>query len=111
MAEVVRIIIRPGEDMASVRCYQARHLVSALPMHLRHWDQLAKVWRVDTWLVSGLADDMRRAGFTVVIDGELDQAPDTWADLMYQELPPPLADAAYRALLRVLHPDTGGDDK
>ena len=49
------------------------------------------------------------AGFEVLVDDEAEQAPDTWADAMYAELPRELADQAYRALTRVLHPDLGVD--
>jgi hypothetical protein len=105
MGEVVRITIREGEDLADVKCYQARNLVSALPAHLRHWEPAPlKVWKVDTLLLDQLARDMRRAGHTVVTDDRREPE-SNWCDGMFAALPPDLADQAYRALTRVLHPD------
>jgi hypothetical protein len=46
MAEVVRITVPAGAAMAEVTCFEARHYVSSLPRHLRHWDRMAKVWPV-----------------------------------------------------------------
>ena len=110
MAEVVRIRLPAGAAMAEVTCYQARHYVSSLPRLMRHWDADRKVWKVDVQLIGRLASDMRVAGFTVVIDQDQEETPETWADAMFTELPAGLANEAYRALLRVLHPDlTGGD--
>ena len=105
--EVVRISIR--EAVAEVTCFEARGYISSLPRHLRKWDATAKVWKVDVSVSSRLASDLRNAGFTVVVDDDLEQAPDTWADAMFAALPPELADQAYRALTRVLHPDLGVD--
>jgi len=93
-----------------VTCYDARHYVSSLPRHLRRWDADAKVWRVDLSALPGLTRDLRRAGFEVISDADAEEAPASWADAMFEALPPPLAEAAYRALVKVLHPDvTGGD--
>ena len=91
-------------------CFAARHYLSSLPRYLRRWDSVLKVWLVATSQIGRLASDLRSAGFEVLIDADLEQAPDTWADAMYAALGPALADVAYRALLKVLHPDvTGGD--
>ncbi len=109
MAEVVRIRIPAGAAMAEVTCYKARHYVSSLPQHMRHWDRLCKVWRVDTRLIGRLVSDLRNAGFEVLVDDELAQAPDSWCDAMFEALSPELAEQAYRALTRVLHPDLGVD--
>ena len=94
MAEVVRISVPAGSVWAEVTCYEARRFVSSLPRPLRRWDANRKVWLVDVSLISRLASDMRRAGFEVLVDDELDQAPDSWADGMYEVLGPELGDGA-----------------
>lgn len=111
MTEVVRITMPRRGDLASVACYEARGYVSSLPRHLRHWAADAKVWRVDVSAIPKLTRDLRRAGFEVISDADVEQAPASWADAMYDALPDKLADQAYKALTRVLHPDTGGDGK
>lgn len=75
-------------------CYQARYYISSLPRHLRTWDSASKSWLVDVRLISRLASDLRDAGLQVIVDDELEQAPDTWADAMFEALPPALADQA-----------------
>ena len=52
------------------------------------------MWLVDVRLIGGLASDLRDAGFQVIVDDELEQAPSTWADGMFEALPPALADRA-----------------
>lgn len=94
MTEVVRIRLPAGAGMAQVRCYQARGYISSLPRNQRSWDAGAKVWLVDISMIKKLTADLRRAGFTVITDSDAGQAPSTWADGMYEALPPALADQA-----------------
>lgn len=82
------------------------------------WMPAQKEWRLDATYASAVARALQRAGCTVFRDGawpKPDKAPAVdWAHVMLttiNKVSPQLAAKAYTALVRVLHPDTGGDTR
>lgn len=94
--------------------FEAREIIKRMPS--RRWSKAEKVWILPASDARVLGGMLKRAGYRVVMSGpqsrERQQSPpstsNTWADHMFGALGPELATAAYKALSRVLHPDTGG---
>lgn len=96
--------------------FEARDVIKSLPAPARSWDKRRKLWLVDAGLAPILTVRLRDDGFAVDrvrprSSGTAVRPPrsSTWADQMYAEVGPDLGDKAYQALVRVLHPDAGGD--
>lgn len=93
--------------------FEAKDVIKRLPT--RRWDKGEKCWVIPNTDIPLLQITLQGSGFTTwVVDDPRSQPADqgkshgTWADRMFAELEPPLADKAFKALIRVLHPDTGG---
>lgn len=87
---------------------------TCIPRQYRRWDPVRKVWFFDPpW--SDEAVDIARAFFPglVVVGAAQDDvpAPDGWAVALFAALPERLHDPAYKALVKVVHPDIGGDER
>lgn len=104
---------------ATVRSpFEAKDLIKTLPV--RSWSAEQKCWVIPAGDVEILRFMLKHAGFTVVVNGTPSNqrhnepphgnhtSTDTWADRMFVALGPDLSIAVYKALSRVLHPDTGG---
>jgi hypothetical protein len=87
----------------------------------RHWDSEERVWWIRAALVAMAAQDFTAAGFDVLVDGKPWTPPTTssgsrndtgspWGAL-FRTLPEHLRQPTYKALSKVLHPDTGGDGR
>lgn len=96
--------------------YELRELIKTFPG--RRWHSDAKCWSVPADSVDALADALRAAGQRVFFTagGADDRRPPspstptrTWAEHLFAAVGPAHADATYRAMSKVLHPDTGGD--
>lgn len=113
MKETVWISKQPGATVAHVSCFEARQVVKALPVMRRRWDQTSKTWLVHVGVLDQLAVNLHAAGFRVMSDikdsGALEKPTGSWAMNMYTALGRDLGDQAYKQLVRVLHPDAGGD--
>lgn len=81
----------------------------------RKWNPERRQWSVPADVVDDLAGWLRDDGFDVTVRGRPARAqgrhPAEWTWALYDAVPEHLRDAAYRALLRVLHPDVGGDSR
>lgn len=97
--------------------FEAKDVIKALPT--RRWDKAEKCWVIPNTDIPLLQMTLQSAGFvTWVVDDPTGsgnpggsssaKGTGTWADRMFAELEPPLAEKAFKALLRVLHPDVGG---
>lgn len=86
------------------------------------WDSVEKCWCARNGFVrAGLEADLRAYGDLVIGVDETPtwarvpppqaaRAPSVnWADALLIAMPPGLRDKVYRAVVRVLHPDVGGD--
>jgi hypothetical protein len=87
-------------------------IMKTIPVH--RWNGRAKEWTTETSWVELLAKRFCDRGFDVAIDGELWYLPDPKAfaeplQALFDALPARLRTPAFRALSKVLHPDTGGD--
>jgi hypothetical protein len=87
-------------------------IMKSVPVH--RWNARVKEWTTETSWVELLAKRFCDRGFDVAIDGELWYPPDPKAfaeplEAFFAALPPRLRVPAYKALSKVLHPDTGGD--
>lgn len=115
----VWITVRDGDPYAECRSpFEAREVIKTLPPFARQWDKPRKTWLIDARLAGVLADRLRGAGFTVdviTLPGQAEPPPaargagSSWCDLMYAALGVTLGDKVYAAIVRVLHPDAGGD--
>ena len=96
--------------------YELRELIKTFPGRRWHPDQ--KCWSVPAETVDALADAFRAAGQRVffTVGGTDDRRPPspstptrTWAEHLFVAVGPARADATFRAMAKVLHPDVGGD--
>ena len=89
-----------------------------VPGYARSWVAGRKVWEVDDGWGEALAAMLRGKGHTVIgLESRQRQQPSgspaepsQWARLMFRRLGPTRRAAAYRALSKVLHPDTPTGD-
>ena len=95
--------------------FAAKDSVKALPG--AHWDSGQRCWVIPASYVHLAADELRLAGYRVTVKDQSQSRPPTpdsirvnepW-EAMFLATPRPLREKAYKALARVLHPDTGGD--
>lgn len=81
----------------------------------RKWLPLEKCWSIPIAGIPELQYWLEQDGFElkVVNKPKLKTTPSgpTWADAMFSTLPPQLSDKAYKALVKILHPDGGGDSE
>ncbi|WP_193318250.1 hypothetical protein [Nonomuraea phyllanthi] len=116
---LVRIVV-DGHQALVYSPFDAKDLVKSMPD--RKWSPGDKAWIIPAYDVDDLKAVLEASNYTVVITHkqqtkqEQRQEPppksgrgvQTWADLMFTALPDPLAEKAFKALTRVLHPDVGG---
>jgi hypothetical protein len=117
-----RVWMRRHDDHAQIGFPYSASAVAALkesiPWECRRWDKVARHWTVDEPYVAD-AVTLMRARFGSIDIADLRSArrpprgadPADWADALLAALPEHLREPAYRALLRVLHPDVGGDTR
>lgn len=117
---VCRIVWNHDTDQCDVYSpFAAKEVIKALPM--RSWDKDRRCWTIPAVFLDELVDALRAAGFTTVTTEKGEQEKQdrrpppgpgsttgTWADLLFTELGPDLGDRAFKALIKVVHPDTGG---
>lgn len=109
-----RLVIEPDGRGRLTFPYDAR-LVAAikadLPAWAREWDPLGRAWLITpSWIPDALA--VVRQYAAVVTDEPARPAyvpASTWAEQLHDRFPEHLRAATFRALLRVVHPDVGGD--
>jgi hypothetical protein len=93
-------------------------LKSTVPAYARSWTAARKEWAVENSWADVLAAALRAAGHTVVgIEkrqrqrrAPRDPEPAQWAWILFQRVGPSRRRAVYRALAKVLHPDTPTGD-
>jgi hypothetical protein len=83
--------------------------IKALPG--AHWFPSEKAWRMPVKHREEVECILRRWGFFDDVDIKAGNADGEWASVMFGALPPRLREPVYKALLRVLHPDVGGDGR
>ncbi|WP_411088346.1 hypothetical protein [Streptomyces sp. 061-3] len=113
--DTVRIVL--GTVNAQVFSpFEALGVIKTMPQRRRRWNADEKCWVISLSLLPDLKAALAAEGFKVVVrDAHSHRAEPrgrgaaSWADAMFAELPKALAEAAYKALLPVLHPDRGGD--
>lgn len=118
------MVSRVVADSTSARVfcpYELRELVKTFPG--RKWRPDEKCWTVGLSTVDALADALRAVGETVFVTradgtpwtsgraehGHRAAPSSSWAESLLGAVGPERADAVFRALSRVLHPDAGGD--
>lgn len=102
--------------------WEVREVVKGFPD--RTWDAGHRCWLVPVAFTDALAEALRGAGCTVYLQGVDGQpwatgndAPhgtrstpaDDWADTVFAAVGEDRQEAVFKALSKVLHPDTGGD--
>lgn len=88
---------------------------TAVPPHARDWNPAERCWLVDDYYVDALAKALRRNGHRVRrADGTPPppprQEPTPWAAALFAAVGTERHDTVFRALSRVLHPDTPTGD-
>jgi hypothetical protein len=108
-----RLILRSPYDPALVDA-----LKEAIPRAYREWDAGAKVWRIDPDWGDVMLQALTAIGVSVVDKRPSVPLPTTVASALQEacqrlyilpEAPVEVAEAAYKALARLHHPDVGGD--
>lgn len=116
---VVRIKVEQT-DAKVFSPFECRDLIKSMPV--RSWSSTGKYWSIPVHDVDDLQAALEEAGYHVVVIREAQQqrqqyeplsnngqsSGGTWADDMFITLGPQLADKAYKALVKVVHPDLGG---
>lgn len=92
--------------------FEAKDIIRGMPT--RRWDKERRCWVIPVDDAAALRGRLEWEGFTVQVHSNWRPEPRTttvvnWADSLFQALPEALAEKAFKALTRVLHPDTGGD--
>jgi hypothetical protein len=93
---------------------EAVEIMKSVPVH--RWSREDKRWTTEASWVELLAKRFTEKGYAVAIDGEVWRPPDPKVlapplEAFFRALPAHLRGPAYKALVRVLHPDTGGDNE
>lgn len=111
---IVTIVHTAGaERFAIISPYEARGVMKTLPGC--RWDPHRKVWTFPVANLDVIKELLRRAG---IIYDDINEkrsrnttqpADNAWAVALFTAVGPDLADDVYRALSRILHPDTGGN--
>lgn len=110
--------------------FAAKDAIKDLASSERRWDPDRKLWWIKPTVLRELINALNRAGFRIqqsdsdAPSGFSFQAPGGnppprasrtsvggWAETLYDALPAHLREPAFKALLRVLHPDIGGDSR
>jgi hypothetical protein len=120
---VTAVIFTPGPDGGwhTVRFAYDPGVVAVIkqtvPGYARSWKPQSHTWRVDPSWVPVLADMLRVLGHSVTgLDGRRhdDRARDRgdadWARALFRRVGPQRHATVYRALSRILHPDTDTGD-
>ena len=89
-------------------------LIKTVPAGARSWKPDAKLWFIDAGYAPSLAASMRECGY--IVTGMDKPKPDgpgpraDWAQLLFARVGQQRAEPVFRALTRVLHPDTPTGD-
>lgn len=93
-------------------------LIKTLPVWGRRWNPETKEWTVRESFTSELIGLLEFAGHRVLVTGARAAPPprlaprgETWADALLDAVGPQRVEKVHRALVKVLHPDVGGDDE
>lgn len=109
--EIVTITVKADGEALVRSPYGAKDLIKGMPD--RRWSKSGKYWVVPARDVPILRTVLETAGYHVIVTqpeqpGEPHAPGRSWAELMFSDLGPDLGEKAYKALVRVLHPDVGG---
>jgi len=102
--------------------FDLREVVKSFPG--KRWDSVGKHWSIPLEFVQPLAESLRAGGCEVFITrpdgtpwrsgksshGTRKTPAAGWADALFAAVGPDLAEAAFKALAKALHPDVGGDN-
>jgi hypothetical protein len=119
-ALLVSISLDEYDDCAIVRFPYNPHLVEIIRcIPTRQWHKDLRAWSIPFGEVNGCAVIFSEEGCTVTVDGDLWvpptielPVPANRVDLierLFEVIPDYLVQATHRALIRVWHPDQGGD--
>lgn len=117
---IARIVVEPGYGFVYAP-YELRELVKTFPK--RRWLPERKAWRIGSTHVDDCADALRAAGCEVFVTrpdgsayagrpgaGRRSTPGDDWAGRLLDAVGADRSEAVFKALTRVLHPDTGNGD-
>jgi hypothetical protein len=114
---VIRITTGRG-DARVVFAYDAEAVDIIRTIAGRIWNPEGRYWAIPVDAVNLAARRFTDAGFDVAVDGKpwtptasSSLAIGSPVDVFYYGVPPRLREAVYKALVRVLHPDAGGDTR
>jgi hypothetical protein len=108
-----RFVLKSSYDAAFVAAFKA-----AIPWDAREWDAANKLWHVDSAFAEVVMDLARAHGASVTDKrpsvAVSDQAPPALREACARlcitpDAPLAVAEAAYKALAKLHHPDVGGD--
>ncbi|MGL5910108.1 MAG: hypothetical protein ACRCZP_08905 [Phycicoccus sp.] len=117
---IVRITIPESATNARVSfAYDPAVVELVKTYHGSRWNPTDKVWTVPLRHIPSLAADLEGWGWDVIhtrpgraaAPPPSAAAPVNWAAELFAAVGPQRADTVYRALSRILHPDTGGDTR
>jgi hypothetical protein len=84
-------------------------VVKRLPSFSRQWDPQAKMWKVDASFIHDVTQGLQQLGYTIIgLEGVARPGASqsgNWAEVLFNRVGPDRADAVFRSLTRILHPD------
>ena len=115
---MIRAQVTVDRDRASVRmAYDAAVVAAvkaAVPQWGRSYDPRSKTWLIDAAYVTSVIKLLRSrygAANVQVIGQDREPGRADWAAQLFERLPQRLREPAYKALIRVVHPDLNGDGR
>lgn len=75
------------------------------------WDKARRAWLVQAWALPAAEAELRSLGFRKAGETVTSSSSAEWAKALFASMPARFAEPVYKALVRVLHPDVGGDTR
>lgn len=118
MDRVARLVV-DTVAVAVYAPYEYRDVIKCFPG--RRWNPQHRCWLVGASFDDAMAEALKAAGCTVIVTrhGGAEHGAHRdhhvigagWAEALFGAVGPSRADAVYRSLSRVLHPDVGGSNQ